>query len=76
MPRISIRVKGELSSRLSGGATVCEVAVDTTLQSLLSDLGLSAMYYVIILNNTVSPDRSTILKDGDSVIIYPQMAGG
>lgn len=76
MPNISLKLQGNLAARLSGGSAVLEVDSQTTLQKFLGNLDLDARHYVVILNNTVSPARNTILKDGDLVVVYPQMAGG
>jgi sulfur carrier protein ThiS len=71
-----LKLSGGLADQLPGGVAVVEVDDGTTLEELLAKHGLDARYYVVVLNNAVSPSRSTLLSDGDRVIVHPQMAGG
>lgn len=76
MPSIKLRLRGQLVERLEGGHALFEVASGTTLGSFLAEHDLEARHYVVMLNNTVAPARAWILKNGDSIVVYPQMAGG
>lgn len=76
MPNIKLRLKGQLAERLEGGQTEYEVPQGKTLGSFLADHDLEARHYVLVLNNTVAPSRTSVLNDGDSITVYPQMAGG
>lgn len=76
MPCIRLRLRGELADRLDAGQAEIEVEGGTTLGSFLSEHNLEARHYVVVLNNTVAPARTSVLTDGDSIVVYPQMAGG
>ncbi|NNN12683.1 MAG: hypothetical protein HKL81_02895 [Acidimicrobiaceae bacterium] len=76
MPGITLRLRGQLAERLPGGSGVYEVDEGSTLEAFLVELDLAARHYVVMLNNTVGPDRTTLLKNGDLIVVYPQMAGG
>ena len=76
MPSITLRLRGQLAERLAGGSGVFEVGESSTLEAFLIEHDLAARHYVVMLNNTVGPDRTTLLKNGDTILIYPQMAGG
>ncbi|MDA8081308.1 MAG: MoaD/ThiS family protein [Actinomycetota bacterium] len=76
MPRVRLRLRGQLADSVATGGEVFEVAEEVTLEAFLLEHGLGARHYVVMLNTTVGPDRTTVLKDGDLVTVYPQMAGG
>lgn len=76
MPSVRLRLRGQLADSLATDSEVFEVAPEVTLEAFLSEHSLGARHYVVMLNNTVGPDRTTVLKDGDLVVVYPQMAGG
>ena len=76
MPTVRLKLRGQLGDSLAVGNEVFEVTEDVTLEAFLKEHGLGARHYVVMLNNTVGPDRATVLKDGDLVVVYPQMAGG
>lgn len=76
MPQITLRLRGQLAASPSGDTQIFEVAPETSLGVFLSDHALGARHYVVMLNNAVSPDRDTVLRHGDIVTVYPQMAGG
>lgn len=76
MPSIKLKLRGQLAERLEGGQSLYEVATGTTLGSFLAEHDLEARHFVVMLNNTVAPDRASILENGDSIVVYPQMAGG
>ena len=76
MPQITLRLRGQLAASPSGDTEIFEVAPETSLGVFLADHALGARHYVVMLNNTVSPDRNTVLRDRDLVTVYPQMAGG
>ena len=48
----------------------------TTVQGLLDILGLSPEMPKSVLLNGVRADNETKLKEGDSVAVFPPMAGG
>ena len=76
MPYIKLRLKGELADRLHGGQAEFQIEGGTTLGSFLSEHNLEARHYVVVLNNSVAPSRASVLAEGDSIVVYPQMAGG
>lgn len=76
MPTVAVRANGNLATQLSWEQKTVSVDPGTTLETLLSELGLGARYFVVILNNTVSMGRNEELKEGDQIVIYSQMAGG
>ncbi len=76
MPTVRLKLRGQLADSLAVGNEVFEVTEDVTLEAFLKEHSLGARHYVVMLNNTVGPDRATVLKDGDLVVVYPQMAGG
>ncbi len=76
MPHITLRLRGELAKVLPGGTQEFDLESGTTLEDFLSEHGLAARHYVVMLNNEVSPSRETVLKDGDHIVVHPQMAGG
>ncbi|NNN19369.1 MAG: MoaD/ThiS family protein [Acidimicrobiaceae bacterium] len=76
MPSISLRLRGQLADRLPGGSAIIEIGSGITLDDFLGEHGLGARHYVVMLNNTVAPARDSVLKNGDSIVVYPQMAGG
>jgi len=76
MPNVTLRLRGQLAERLPGGTGVFQVETGVSLEAFLADHDLAARHYVVMLNNAVGPDRATALKDGDLIVVYPQMAGG
>ncbi len=76
MPSVRLRLRGQLAESNAIGGEVFEVPEEVTLETFLLEHGLGARHFVVILNNTVGPNRATVLKDGDLVAVYPQMAGG
>lgn len=76
MPHVKLFLKGELAVRLPGAQADFKIQEDTTLGAFLSQHNLEARHYVIVLNNIVAPPRTSVLSDGDLIVVYPQMAGG
>lgn len=76
MPRVTLRLRNQLKQGFPEEGKLFELAEGTTLGVFLADNDLAARHYVVILNNTVSPNRDEVLKEGDRIIVYPQMAGG
>jgi sulfur carrier protein ThiS len=58
-------------------ASVQEIQEDTTVKEFLSELGLADEYgyFSVLINGRVVP-LSTVLRDGDRIVLVPLMTSG
>ncbi|RMF91947.1 MAG: MoaD/ThiS family protein [Candidatus Schekmanbacteria bacterium] len=80
MPEIEVRVYATLQKYVPKQdlKTGNKMSIDgnTTIKSLLDNLGIPVEETKIIIVNGVHAELDTVLKDGDRVAIFPPVAGG
>ncbi len=59
-----------------GGSFQLELGVGATVHRLVEKLEIPSSVKLVILVNGYHGNENTVLADGDTVILFPPMAGG
>jgi sulfur carrier protein ThiS len=73
--RVEVTLKGSLATRLPGGRGPLDLPEGTTAEGVLAALGVPAVHCIYVVNGAATA-KSTPLRDGDRLLVYPPMAGG
>ena len=78
--KIEVALFASLSKYLPPGAqnrrATIEVTDGSTVREVLTHLGLPAEFPNILLVNGRQAQESTVLKDGETLSVFPPLAGG
>jgi sulfur carrier protein ThiS len=73
--RIEVTLKGSLATWLPGGRGPLEVPEGTTVDDMLTILGIPELHCIYVVNGS-AVTHGAHLRDDDRVQILPPMAGG
>jgi len=78
--KITVKLFATLKRYLPDGAqgSVCSlsIAADTTVQNIIEMLAIPADIPKIILINGLKRNSDDVLSDGDTLCVFPPIAGG
>jgi len=69
-------LKQFLPPQAEGNAATCPIEPDTTVVSLLRRFGVPEDKTLMVLVNGVHADKECIVSEGDTVSVFPLVAGG